>query len=225
MKRLRVMMMCFLCAFLLVTGCDRQVTMEKPKVKGEKNGVVNHGHSIKEASGPRPDEIRRSDDLVMDQDEALKYLEDSVALPDSDMRFLFAESSDNDPGAYMWYGFYIYKDNICINNRRFDVIAFTDGTVCTGKEDVLSCGAFASPEDEIGPDEALERYKQSPGSADHRDYHYAFNRNYNYQRMTNECILTYMYRYECGIPSENYTLILDAVSGEFMGRFPDEYDD
>ncbi len=221
MRLIPVLLVCALGTGLMITGCSKQnETRGTTVVKGEQNGVLNHGHSIKETTDRRPTEIRRSGDVIMDQDEALKYLEDSVTLPDSDMRFVPGETSADDPGAYMWYGFYIYKDDICISNYRFDVIAFTDGTVCEGREEVLNCTSFADPDDTISPDEALAIYKQESG--DSHDLYYAFNRNYQYNRKTNACILTYMYRYDNSRPGESYTLLLDAVTGEMVGYRPDE---
>ena len=224
-KLLTVLLVFVISASSVITGCGHKETGEidtqdVPVVRGEKNGVLNHGHSISETSSDRPFEIRRSDDVIMDQNEAQKYLEESVILPDSDMRFALAETSDNDPGAYMWYGFYIFKNNICISNNEFTVIAFTDGTICEGRQEVLSCTTFVDPDDMIGPDAALDIYKKESG--DSRDFSFCFNRNYEYQQNTNECILTYMYRYDNGNPSESYTLLLNAVTGAKVGYWADE---
>ena len=223
-KSFAALMVCALAAGTLITGCgrqktDRQITESQPVVKGEKNGVLNHGHSITETSVERPYEIRRSDDVIMDEYEAKQYLEDTVSLPDKDMRFMMDETSDNDPGAYMWYRFHIYKDNICIMTEDFDVIAFTDGTICEGRTDVLSCKTFADPDDMLSPDDILAAYKKESG--DDRDFGYCFNRNYHYLVKNNECILTYMYRYDAGHEEENYTLLLDAITGERVGGWPD----
>lgn len=203
----------------LACGCSQDATDIQSTVKGMKNGVLNHGHSISETSTDRPNELRRTDDVIMDEVEALKYLEDTVTLPDSDMRFFMSETSDNDPGAYMWYGFDIYKDNICITNSRFTVVAFTDGTICEGRLEVLSCAVYADPDDMISPDEALDIYKK--GSGDARDFLYCFDHNYIYRPKTNECILTYTYRYDCGRPLENTTLLLNAMTGEKEGIWTD----
>ena len=119
----------------------------------------------------------------------------------------------------MWYGFYIYKNDICIFNNRFDVVAFTDGTICEGREEVLRCTTFADPADMISPDEALAIYKQTSG--DSHDLNYTFNINYQYNRKANACILTYMYRHDDSRISENYTLLLDAVTSEMVGYRPD----
>ena len=212
----------FLIIGLLITGCARDETMNSPIVTGEHNGVINHGHSITETANNRPHEIRRSDEVIMDQNEALKFLEDTTSLPDSDMRFMLGETSDDDPGAYLWYRFYIYKNDICIMNKGFDVIAFTDGTICEGRREVLSCRTFADPGDMMSPDEALKKYKQKSG--DDRDFFYAFNQNYYYLSKSNECVLTYMYRYDCGKVLENYTLLINAITGEEFGGWPDAID-
>ncbi|SCW26520.1 hypothetical protein SAMN02910456_00097 [Ruminococcaceae bacterium YRB3002] len=218
-KTLMVLMACTLMAGALITGCDRQSTESQPVVKGEQNGVLNHGHSITETSDERPYEIRRSGDVIMDQFEAQEYLEDTVTLPDKDMRFMLDETSNDDPGAYLWYRFHIYKNDICIITEDFNVIAFTDGTICEGRTDVLTCNNFADPDNMIGPDAALEIYKQKSG--DDRAFAYCFNHNYHYQVKNNECILTYMYRYDAGHVEENYTLLLDAITGERVGGWPD----
>ena len=219
-KTLAVFMACALAAGSLITGCDRQQTESEPIVKGEISGVLNHGHSITETSDDRPYEIRRSDDVIMDQFEALAYLEDTVSLPDKDMRFMLDETSNDDPGAYLWYRFHIYKNDVCIITEDFDVIAFTDGTICEGRTDVLSCKTFADPGNMIGPDAALDIYMKESG--DDRDFGYCFNHNYHYLIKNNECILTYMYRYDTGHPEKNYTLLLDAITGERVGGWPDE---
>ena len=218
-KTLAVFMACALVTGSLITGCDRQTTVSEPIVRGERNGVINHGHSIAETSDQRPYEICRSDDVILDQFEAQKYLEDSVSLPDRDMRFTLDETSDDDPGAYLWYRFHIYKDNVCIITEDFDVIAFTDGTICEGRTDVLTCDTFADPDDMLSPDAALDIYMQETG--DDRDFGYCFNRNYHYMQKSNECILTYMYYYNAGDPEQNYTLLLDAITGELVGGWPD----
>ena len=219
-KTLAILTACALAAGSLITGCDRHQTESEPIVKGEQNGVINHGHSITETGDDRPYELRRSDDVIMDQFEAQKYLEDTVSLPDKDMRFMMGETSNDDPGAYMWYRFYIYKNNVCIITEAFDVIAFTDGTICEGRTDILSCKNFADPDNMIGPDAALDIYKQNSG--DDRDFVYCFNHNYHYLIKNNECILAYMYRYDAGNPANNYTLLVDAITGERVGGWPDE---
>jgi len=228
-KTLMVLMACGLMAGTLITGCDRQTaesqttnrqtTESEPIVKGERDGVLNHGHSITETSDKRPHEIRRSDDVIMDQFEAQKYLEYSVSLPDKDMRFMLDETSDDDPGAYLWYRFHIYINDVCIITEDFDVVAFTDGTICEGRTDVLKCTTFADPGKMIGPDAALDLYKQKTG--DDRTFSYCFNHNYRYMRKNNECILTYMYYYDAGNVEENYTLLLNAITGEMAGGWPD----
>ena len=197
-------------------------TWNPPIVTGDRNGVINHGYSIAVIENKLPHELRRSDEVVMDQNEALKFLEDTISLPDSDMRFMMGETSVDDPGAYMWYSFYIYKNNVCIIDEKFDVLAFTDGTICEGRRDVLSCDTFADPADMMTPDEALEKYKQESG--DDRDFGYCFNHIYHYLSKSNECVLTYMYRYDCGKMTENYTLLINAITGEKFGGYPDAID-
>lgn len=44
-KTLAVFMACALVTGSLITGCDRQTTVSEPIVRGERNGVINHGHS------------------------------------------------------------------------------------------------------------------------------------------------------------------------------------
>ena len=218
-KLLTVILALTIGAASLITGCAKEETQNTPFIKGERNGVLNHGYSISETSTDRPYEIKRSDEVIMDQNEALEYLEDCVALPDSDMRFVLSDTSDDDPGAYMWYGFYIYKNGICIYDNMFTVIAFTDGTICEGREEILSCNTFTDPDDMISPDEALDIYMKESG--DDRDFGFSFSHIYLYQQKTNECVLAYMYRYESNNILESYTLLLDAVTGARVGGWPD----
>lgn len=219
-KTFAILMVCALAAGSLITGCDRKQTESKPIVRGEQNGVINHGHSITESADKRQYELKRSDDVIMDQFEAQKYLEDTVSLPDKDMRFMMDETSNDDPGAYMWYRFYIYKNDVCIVTEAFYVIAFTDGTICEGRTEILSCKNFADPDNMSSPDAALKIYKKDSG--DDRNFVYCFNQNYHYQIKNNECILVYTYHYDAGIPGNNYTLLLDAKTGERVGGWPDE---
>jgi hypothetical protein len=62
----------------------------------------NHGHSISEAGTDREREIRRSDTVITDDNQALKYLEESITLPSPDLSFSLTETSEKDPGAYTW---------------------------------------------------------------------------------------------------------------------------
>ena len=114
----------------------------------ETTGTFNHGYSISQASTDRPYEIKRSDDVLTNKDQALEYLKTCVELPGKDFEFVLTDTSENDPGAYMWYEFTLsYKDFI-VMNAEFTVITFTDGTVCEGRSPVLTC-TFADPTDVI----------------------------------------------------------------------------
>ena len=200
----------------ITTGSTTGSTTEESTT--ETTGIINHGHSISEASSYRNDEIDRSDDVLTNQDEALEYLTDLVELPGPDYKFVLTDTSEDDPGAYMWYEFTVsYKDYLVMNSE-FQVITFTDGTLCEGRPSVFTCG-FADPDDVISKDEALKIYAEE--YRDDRDYEYLDSLYYFSSKGNRDCIFIYKYKYDCGKFDENNTILLNAKTGEMIGCWPD----
>ena len=57
-------------------------------------GVINHGHSIKDAGDYDNRLIRRTSDVILTEAQALKYLEDSVTLQPEGLSFRLTDTSD-----------------------------------------------------------------------------------------------------------------------------------
>jgi len=187
----------------------------------ETTGTFNHGYSISEASTGRPYEIKRSDEVLTNKDQALEYLKTCVELPGKDFEFVLTDTSDNDPGAYMWYEFTLsYKDFI-VMNAEFTVITFTDGTICEGRSPVLTC-TFADPTDVIDKDEALKIY--AGNYKDDREYKYLEKLYYFSGKGNNECPFVYKFKYDCGNDLENNTILINAKTGDMVGCWPDAID-
>ena len=187
----------------------------------ETTGTFNHGHSISEASSYRHDEINRSSDVLTNRYQAQEYLENCVELPGPDFKFVLTETSENDPGAYMWYEFTLSYKDILVMNGEFRVITFTDGTLCEGNPAVFTC-TFADPNDVISQDDALKIYAEE--YQDDRDYKYLDSIYYASSKGNRECNIVYKYKYDCGKFDENQTILLNAKTGEMIGCWPDAID-
>ena len=184
-------------------------------------GSFNHGHSISEASTDRPYEIKRSSDVLTNKDQALEYLENCVELPGQDFKFVLTDTSDNDPGAYMWYEFTVSYKDILIMNSEFTVVTFTDGTICEGRPELFTC-TFADPADVIDKDEALKIYAEN--AKDNRDYKYLEDLYYFSGKGNIECKYVYKFKYDCGNLLKNNTILINAKTGEMVGCWPDAID-
>lgn len=182
---------------------------------------VNHGYSITVRTEPDPKEILRSDEVLHGEFEASDFLLDNINYPENEpYSFSATASSVNDPGAYLWYDFTVFYNNIPIEGSEFKVITFNDGTIIEGDEGLFR----AIPADLSGiktPDEILEVYAKQ--NNDDRDYKYQ-NAHYYYKRRSGECPYVYVYRYDCGKVLENITLTLNAETGELLGYRPDAID-
>ena len=222
-----------LAAAALLSGCNanntgstssapaRDTTETTEGSVTETTGTFNHGYSISQASTDRPYEIKRSDDVLTNKDQALEYLKTCVELPGKDFEFVLTDTSENDPGAYMWYEFTLsYKDFI-VMNAEFTVITFTDGTICEGRSPVLTC-TFADPTDVIDKDEALKIY--AGNYKDDREYKYLEKLYYFSGKGNNECPFVYKFKYDCGNDLENNTILINAKTGDMVGCWPDAID-
>ena len=182
---------------------------------------VNHGHSITERTEPDFNEMLRSDEVLYDGDEAYDFLMDNIVYPEREpYTFQLTGSSMNDPGAYLWYDFTPFYNNIPVVGAEFRVITFNDGTILEGYE-----GFFRIVPDDLSNikthDEILEIYNKQ--SNDARDYRF-FDEYYLYKKGDNSCPYVYVYRYDCGDVLRNTTLTLDAETGERLGFMPDAID-
>ncbi|MBO4459994.1 MAG: hypothetical protein J5778_04980 [Clostridiales bacterium] len=178
----------------------------------------NHGHSISETPDERPREIRRSDSVIYNKDQAWGYLVDSVDLPYPDMSFKLVDTSDDDPGAYMWYEFLVCCGGIAVENAEFYVIAFTDGTICEGRSEIVTA-SFESCENTKDPEEILSIYQKE--NNDKNEYLYK-DMCYLFMGNANEHVkLTYRYRHESMNILEGSTIYLDAKTGERVGYYKD----
>ena len=182
---------------------------------------VNHGHSITERTEPDFNEMLRSDEVLYDGDEAYDFLMDNIVYPEREpYTFQLTDSSMNDPGAYLWYDFTPFYNNIPVVGAEFRVITFNDGTILEGYE-----GFFRIvPDDLTGiktPEEILEIYNKQ--SNDANDYRF-FDEYYLYQKGGLSCPYVYVYRYDCGDVLRNTTLTLNAETGEMLGFRPDAID-
>lgn len=187
----------------------------------ETTGTFNHGHSISDASADRPYEIKRSSDVLTNSHKALEYLKNCVELPGEDLEFVLTDTSEDDPGAYMWYEFTLSYKGFLVMNSEFRVITFTDGTICEGRSEVLTC-TFADPDDVIDKDEALRIYANE--YKDDREYKYIEDLYCFTGKGNTECKFVYKYKYDCGNLFENNTILLNAKTGEMIGCWPDAID-
>lgn len=177
-----------------------------------RDGVINHGYSIKEVR-ERERLIRQSDQVVLTEAEAYKFLTDSITLQPEGLHFRLTETSDNDPGAYMWYKFTVYKGNLKVMNAEFDVVCFTDGTICEGRSDFTLC-SFYDADDIIDSKTALKIYREKSG--DERSM-YLSDKCYLYTgRYQERCPVIYVYRYKKG------RILVNAKTGEMIGMYKNE---
>ena len=182
-----------------------------------KGGVVNHGHSISEVlENPREREIRRSSDVVLTEEEAYKYLIASVTLQNMGLHFELTETSDKDPGAYMWYKFTVYRGDLKVENAEFFVLAFTDGTICEGRADFLQA-SFYDADDVITPNEAQKIFVKANPQYDVRmrfvEKCYLYSGKYQ-----ERCPVVYVYRYSKG------RILVNAKTGDMIGLWKDQID-
>ena len=180
-----------------VDSTDVSQEVDEPYVSQDANSSnFNHGHSIDEAGGDRFREIDRSYDLVIhDSNEAKDYLLDNIQPQDSKISLKLTDTSDDDPGAYMWYEFTVYYDNIIVEGANFTVIAFTDGSIIEGRTEVY----------------------------DDRDYDYV-DEYYYFSGGFDECPYVYVYRHDSTDVLDCITLTLNAKTGERVGYRPDAID-
>ena len=200
--------------------CIENSYIEAGNTQDESSPDFNHGYSIAVRPEKEPREIRRSDDIVHNADEALKYLQDSFKYPENLYTYVLTDTSDDDPGAYMWYKFTVYYENIPVENSDFKVIAFTDGTIAEGRIEFFRCSQ-ADRTNILSSDEALDKYIQESG--DTRTYTY-LDEHYYYSGAAGENPYVYIYRYDCGKILENTNLYLNAQTGELLGMRPDAID-
>ena len=196
-------------------------TTEAATSKTTPDKDLNHGHSIAEAWGDRYNEIKRSDDILTNADQAKEYLESCVTLQDKDLEFRLTDTSEDDPGAYMWYEFSAYYNGFIVMHSEFRVITFTDGTICEGDRSFLTC-TFADPADIFSKEEALKIYAGNYN--DDREYKYLETLYVFTGKGNTECSFTYKYKYDCGKVLENNTILVNAKNGDMVGCWPDAID-
>ena len=189
----------------------------------ESDPDFNHGHSISETeSSERSREIMRSYDVVIhDSAEALEYLEGCVPSEGTGFTYELTDTSDDDPGAYMWYEFCLSYDDTVIDGTGFTVLAFTDGTIVEGFPEFLTYTA-ADKSNALSAEDVLQLYMDERG--DNRQYIYKGSGYICAGRNDNVFHYAYTYRYDCGHVLENITLVLDAETGEVLGYRPDAID-
>ncbi len=181
--------------------------------------IVNHGHSISETVKKRPHEIRRSSTLIKNADQAAEYMKDSISFKTKGLTLVLTGTSEDDPGAFLWYQFTAFYNDIKIKNAEFYVITFIDGTICEGKSDIKTC-SFANPKDVLSQEDALHKYAQA--TLDYKDYKFV-EMCYVFSGAKKEkCKLQYTYHYDGENPADNYTIFLDAATGDYIGLVPDE---
>ena len=196
---------------------------EKTPTVDENDPNFNHGYSISEVGTERrPDEITRSKDVVIhDSTEALEYLESCVPSDGTGFTYEITDTSDDDPGAYMWYEFCLSYDDTVIDGTGFTVLAFTDGTIVEGFPEFLTYTA-ADKSNALSAEDVLQLYMDERG--DNRQYIYKGSGYICAGRNDNVFHYAYTYRYDCGHVLENITLVLDAETGEVLGYRPDAID-
>lgn len=177
--------------------------------KGE-DGKINHGHSITERQG-REREISRTDKVFLTEADAYGYLCESLPLQSPDLSFRLTRTSDDDPGAYMWYEFTVFKGEYRVINASFNVVCFTDGTLIEGRKEFTTCTFYEG--EVLKPKEALARYRET--KKDERKMR-LIETGYLYMgRYQEKCALAYVFRYDEG------KLYIDASNGELIGHRKD----
>ena len=179
------------------------------------NGVINHGHSIKDRTEPDPREIRRSSDVILTEAEAYKFFMDSIEFREPGLEFVLTDTSDDDPGAYMWYEFTAVYDGYLVMNATFTVIAFTDGSILEGRYEFTEC-AFYDSSDVLKAEDALKKYRENTGDNREmrlKDKCYFYSGGYN-----ERCPMVYVYRYSEG------KILINAATGEMVGLYKDWID-
>lgn len=177
--------------------------------KGE-DGKINHGHSITERQG-REREISRTDKVFLTEADAYGYLCESLPLQSPDLSFRLTRTSDDDPGAYMWYEFTVFKGEYRVINATFNVVCFTDGTLIEGRKEFTTCTFYEG--EVLKPKEALARYRET--KKDERKMR-LIETGYLYMgRYQEKCALVYVFRYDEG------KLYIDASNGELIGHRKD----
>lgn len=194
-------------------------TEETPSWTSYSKNIVNHGHSIAETEKKRPHEIRRSSTLIKNEEQAAEYMKESYSFKTKGLKLVLTDTSEDDPGAFLWYQFTSYYNDIKIKNAEFYVITFIDGTICEGKSNIKNC-SFVNPKDVLSQEDALSKYAQA--TYDYKDYKFV-EMCYVYNGGKKEkCKLQYSYHYYGESPSKSYTIFLDAATGDFIGMIPDE---
>ena len=183
--------------------------------------VVNHGHSISETDKKRPHEIKRITRVIFTQDEASEFLKENVSFKTKGITLKLTDTSASDPGAFMWYQYTVYYNDIKVKNAEFYILTFIDGSICEGKTNIKTC-SFANPKDVLDQEKALAKYAEKFN--DTKEYKFEEMFYYFTGKKKEKCKLQYSYRYETGDPKENCTIFLDAATGDFIGLQPDEID-
>lgn len=194
-------------------GSGRPATpLSTTPTKGE-GGKINHGHAIPE-SRDRERDIRRTSDIILTEAEAYKLLTESITLQNEDLHFELTETSDNDPGAYMWYKFNVYRGDLKVINAEFFVLAFTDGAIVEGRADFTEC-AFYDTDGILSPKAALDKYREK-NPKDTRKL-VMVEKAYLYSGVYQErCPVIYVFRYSGG------RLLIDAHTGDMIGHWKDQ---
>ena len=189
----------------------------------ENDPNFNHGYSISElGTERRPNEITRSKDVVIhDSTEALEYLESCVPSDGTGFTYEITDTSDDDPGAFMWYEISLSYDGEIVENTEFTVLAFNDGTVVEGWPEYLNY-TVTDKSNAMSPEDALQTYAAAYG--DTRPYVYKTSGYKCVSRKDTVFRYVYTYRYDCGQVLDNITLVLDAETGEMVGFAPDAID-
>lgn len=175
------------------------------------DGKINHGHKVPQN---RETErlIRQTSDVILTEADAYKFMTESLKLQDESLHYELTETSDNDPGAFMWYKFTVYKGDFRVDNADFYVICFTDGTLCEGRADFTSC-AFYDIKDVIGPRKALEKFLETNKNSMFTDKMTCTEICYMYSgRYQERCPIAYVYRYKGG------KVMINAITGELIGH-------
>ena len=180
--------------------------------------IVNHGHSIAETDKKRPHEIRRSSTVINNQDQAAEYLKNSIKIKTKGLKLVLTDTSEDDPGAFLWYQFTPYYNDIKVKNAEFYVTTFIDGTICEGKSGIKNC-SFVNPKDVLSQEDALAKYAEK--NNDDKEYRFVEMCYIFTGAKKEKCKLQYTYRYDCGRIEENCTIYLDAATGDFIGITPD----
>ena len=149
----------------------------------------------------------------------MAYLKDCLGSLDSKIDFVLTDTSENDPGAYMWYEFTPTYDSVMVRGAEFRVIAFTDGSLVEGRTEVFAA-SFSDRSNLLGTDEALKLFNEQYN--DKRKYKY--QDEYYIYGGGDSVRYVYVYRFENGKALENTTLGVDASTGEMVMYRPDAID-